>query len=144
MATHASTGVWTERAAVTGRLALNALRYIDISAAIIEQAKEPGFTEAGWDELGGLLDTGSFQRKSKDRDPIGWEDYRPILTNWALRTDFRYRFKRLTLAGNLVFLELEEHATPLGGTASVDHTMTVFEFDAIGRIVAVEVYFMIR
>ena len=45
----------------------------------------------------------------------------------------------------IVFLELEEHTRPLGGgKETVEHTMSVFEFDERGKIVGFAVYFMVH
>ena len=115
-----------------------------ISERTIARAKEPGFNEEGWAELAELLDTQKFRRMSKDRPPIAWENYPPILTNWAAKTEFWYRFKRVTEAGNLVFLELEEHTRPRGGEETVEHTMSTFEFDDNGKIIGFAVYFMVH
>ena len=142
--TDRTAAVWTDRDAITGDLALKALQFVDINASLIARSKQPGFdAEREFEELAVLFDTERFRRKSKDRAPIDWPNYRPILSNWAAKSSFWYKFKRATQVGHLAFLELEEHITLAGAEERVEHTLTAFEFDDAGKMIAVEVYFMI-
>ena len=103
-------------------------------------AKEPGFTEAGWDELASLMDTAKFRRVGNDKVDMGWQVYRGLLTKWATTTDFWSEFHRISEAGNCVFLELTEHNTPRGGAESVVNSLSLYEFDDVGKLVHLDIY----
>ena len=130
----------TDRDAVTGHYARKVLQYGDIIERTVKAAKEPGFTEAGWDELGALLDVAKFERVGNDKVAMGWDVYRGLLMQWATTTDFWSKFRRISEVGNLVFLELEEHNTPRGGAESVVNSCTLYEFDAAGKLVHLDIY----
>ena len=51
-------------------LARKVLEYGDVMERTVERAKQPGFTEAGWDELAALMDTASFQRVGQTAQPL--------------------------------------------------------------------------
>jgi hypothetical protein len=135
---------WRSREAVTGAHARKVLDYTDVIARTVRAAKEPGFTEAGWDELAALLDTARFERVGNDKVAMGWEVYRGLLMQWATTTDFWSEFRRISEVGNLVFLELTEHNTPTdslgGGPESVVNSCTLYEFDEAGRLVHLDIY----
>jgi len=133
-------GIWTDRNAVTGRYARKCLEYTDCIKRTVEAAKQPGFGESGWDELAALLDTGRFERVGNDKVRMGWEVYRTLLTKWATTTDFWAEFHRISQVGNLVFLELTEHNTPLGGEESVVNSLTTYEYDDEGRLVKLGIF----
>ena len=77
----------TDRDAVAGPLSRKVLQYGDIIERTVKVAKEPGFTEAGWDELAALL-SDDFERVGNDKVRMGWPVYRGLLTKWATTTDF--------------------------------------------------------
>lgn len=140
MATAAVELSTTDKNAVTGRFSRKVLQYGEIIERTVGKAKEPGFTEAGWDELAALLDVGRFERVGNDKVAMGWEVYRGLLMQWATTTDFWSRFRRISEVGNLVFLELEEHNTPRGGEESVVNSLTHYEFDDAGKLVHLDIY----
>jgi hypothetical protein len=126
--------------ATLGPLAREVLHYGDVMERTVVAAKEPGFTDAGWDELAALMDTAKFQRVGNDKAVMGWEVYRGLLTGWATRTDFWSQFRRISEVGNVVFLELTEHNTPRGGAESVVNSMSVYEYDDAGKLVHLDIY----
>jgi hypothetical protein len=144
MATAAVEASTTDKNAVTGKYARKVLQYGEIIERMVKAAKQPGFTEAGWDELASLLDVAKFERVGNDRAAMGWDVYRGLLTQWATTTDFWGRFRRISEVGNLVFLELEEHNTPIGpsggGGESVVNSCTVYEFDEADKLVHLDIY----
>lgn len=140
MATVTTESTWTDRDAVTGRYALKVLEYTDTIKRTVDAAKDPGFTEAGWDDLAALLDTASFRRVGNDKVDMGWDVYRGLLTMWGTTTDFWSEFHRISEAGNRVFLELTEHNTPRGGAESVVNSCTVYQFDDAGKLVHLGIY----
>jgi hypothetical protein len=130
----------TDPSAVTGALSRKVLQYGDIIERTVRAAKEPGFTEAGWDELASLMDTAKFRRVGNDKVDMGWDVYRGLLTQWATTTDFWSQFHRISEAGNCVFLELTEHNTPRGGAESVVNSLSLYEFDEAGKLVHLDIY----
>mgnify|MGYP001767414616 CR=1 FL=1 len=135
-----STSSWTDRKAVTGEYARKVLAYTDCIKRTVDRAKEPGFAESGWDELAAMLDTAAFRRVGNDKADMGWEVYRNLLTLWATTTDFRAEFHRISEAGDRVFLELTEYNHPRGGEETVVNSCTVYQFDAAGRLVHLDIY----
>ena len=133
-------GIWTDRDAVTGRFALNCLAYTDCIKRTVDAAKQPGFKEAGWDELAALLDVDTFERVGNDKVAMGWEAYRGLLMKWATTTHFWAEFHRICQVGNLVFLNLTEHNTPVGGAESVVNSLTSYEYDDAGRLVRLGIF----
>ena len=128
------------RDAVTGDLSRKVLRYGELIEQTVRAAKQPGFTEAGWDELSALLDTSRFERVGNDRAVMDWAGYRHLLMQWAGATDFHQEFRRISEVGNLVFLELTETNTPADGAATVVNSLSLYEFDDAGRIVHLDIY----
>ena len=131
--------------ATLGPLARKVLLYGDVMERAVVAAKEPGFTEAGWDELAALMDTAKFQRVGNDKAVMGWEVYRALLTGWATVTDFWAQFHRISEVGNVVFLELTEHNTPRndlggGGDEGVVNSMSVYKYDEAGKLVRLQIY----
>lgn len=116
------------------------LAYGDCIERTVRAAKEPGFTLAGWAELEAMLDVGRFERVGNMMERQTWPEYRDLLTRWAGSTAFWSNFRRITEAGNLVFLELEEHNTPQDGPETVVNSVSVYEFDAAGRLVHLDIY----
>jgi hypothetical protein len=123
-----------------GPLARKVLRYGDVMERTVVAAKQPGFTEAGWDELAALLDVAKFQRVGNDKAVMGWQVYRNLLTKWATVTDFWAQFRRISEVGNVVFLELTEHNTPRGAVESVVNSMSVYQYDDAGKLVHLDIY----
>ncbi len=126
--------------ATLGPLARKVLHYGDVMERTVVAAKQPGFTDAGWDELAALMDTAKFRRVGNDKAAMGWEVYRGLLTGWATRTDFWAQFHRISEVGNVVFLELTEHNTPRGGAESVVNSMSVYQYDDAGKLIHLDIY----
>lgn len=141
MATVALDLTWTDPTQVSSPLSSKVLQYGDIIERTVKAAKAPGFTaETGWAELEALMDTGKFERVGNDKARMGWPVYRELLTKWATTTDFWSEFHRISEAGNCVFLELTEHNTPIGGAESVVNSLSLYEFDAAGKLVHLDIY----
>ncbi len=130
----------TDKTAVTGTYARKVLEYGAIIERTVRAAKEPGFTETGWDELAGLLDIEKFERVGNDKVAMGWPVYRGLLTMWATSTDFWSEFRRISEVGKLVILELTEHNTQRGQPESVVNSCTLYQFDDAGKLVHLDIY----
>jgi hypothetical protein len=70
---------------------------------------------------------------------MNWHDYVDFLTKWASSSDWECSFRRITEVPGLVFLELEERVGA-GEYASALNSVSVYEFDAAGRILHLDVY----
>lgn len=132
---------WKDPAEVTGALSKKVLQYGDIIDRTVKAAKQEGWSgETGWAELEALMDTAQFRRVGNDKVDMGWNVYRGLLNQWATTTDFWSQFHRISEAGNCVFLELTEHNTPRGGTESVVNSLSLYEFDEVGKLVHLDIY----
>lgn len=153
----------TPAPATLGPLARKVLAFGDCIERTVKKAKEPGFSAAGWNELAGFIATDRFERIGNFMERMNWPQYVEMLTQWGTTTDFWSRFRRITEAGNLVFLELEEHNKPrdasgflqekyaaatAGETARsagelVVNSLTLYEFDAGGKLCHLDIYLQI-
>lgn len=122
----------------TGR-ARAVLEYSRTTKALVDSAKQPGFTAESWAPLAELLDVETFVRVGPFKDVMRWSEYTEFLTGWAKSSDWDCSFQRLTEADDLVFLELEERSQ-VGDFSSVVNSVSVYEFNADDKITRVAVY----
>jgi hypothetical protein len=115
------------------------LEYSRIVARVLASAREPGFSVASWAPLAALIDTDRFERIGNFKDVMTWTEYAEFLTRWAPDAQWDCSFKRISEAGDLVVLELEERAVTNGVTTAVN-SLSVYEFDDDDRIHHVDVY----
>lgn len=123
-----------------GPLSAKVLAYGECIERTVKAAKDPAFSADGWAELEAMLDTEKFIRVGNFREVMTWAQYRDMLTQWGTTTDFWSNFRRISEVGNLVFLELEEHNTPKDGPESVVNSLSLYEFDAGGKLVHLDIY----
>jgi len=115
-------------------------RYNELIEQVVAAAKAPGFTPDRWKALEEVIDPVKFERVGNFKEVMDWPAYIAMLTAWGTTTDFWSNFRRISEVGNCVFLELEEHNTPADGPESVANSLSVYEFDAAGRIVHLDIY----
>ena len=115
------------------------LEYSMITKRLLDEAKQPGFSVDSWAPLGALIDTANFIRVGNFKEVMDWASYSAFLTNWAMHSEWECSFKRLTDAGDVVLLELEERSR-IGDHASVVNSVSVYEFNAEGKIDHVDIY----
>jgi hypothetical protein len=127
-----------------GPLSARVLRYTDLIEQTVKAAKQPGFDAGGWAVLGEVVAIDTFQRVGNFLEVMDWAGYVDMLTQWGTTTDFWSRFRRISEAGNVVFLELEEHNTPAGGAETVVNSLSVYEFDDAGKIRHLDIYLQYR
>lgn len=120
-------------------VARTVLQYGRIVEQLVHEAKQPGFGPEGWAPLAELVDTEAFVRVGNFKEVMNWQEYTTFLTNWASSAQWDCSFKRVSEAGGVVFLELEERSQ-VGDFASVVNSMSVYEFDDAGKIVHIDVY----
>jgi hypothetical protein len=120
-------------------LARDVLEYSQIMKRMVDSAKEPGFSEASWAPLADLVAVDAFERVGNFKEVMNWDEYVTFLTGWATSSDWDCSFKRITEAGNVVFLELEERVS-MGDFSSVVNSVSVYEFNAVGKIQHLDIY----
>ncbi len=120
-------------------LSRKVLEYSVITKNLVDKAKKPGFTVDSWAPLGELIDTEKFVRVGNFKEVMNWQEYVTFLTNWASNSEWECSFKRITEAGNVVFLELEERSR-IGDFSNSVNSVSVYEFDKAGKITHVDIY----
>ena len=120
-------------------LSQTALDYSHLMKRLVDEAKQPGFTIESWAPLAELIDTQNFVRVGNFKEVMNWAEYVAFLTNWATSSDWESDFKRVTEAGNVVFLELEERSR-IGDFDNSVNSVSVYEFGSNGKITRIDVY----
>lgn len=127
-----------------GPLAAKVLEFARITKRIVDRdAKQPGFTAAGWADLAALVDTANFERVGNFLEVVNWREYAELLTQWASTSEWDYSFRRISEAGNLVFLELEERSEA-GGRKSTVNSLSVYEFGTDGKLRHLDIYLQMK
>ena len=134
-------GVTTEdiRTAAKGPLSRLVLEYSVVMKRLVDEAKQPGFSEASWAPLAEHVDTAAFVRVGAFKEVVNWKQYVAILTQWATQADWDCSFKRITEVPGRVYLELEERSGT-GPSMDVVNSMSVYEFDADNKLVHLDIY----
>ena len=86
-----------------------------------------------------LVDTDAFVRVGNFKEVMNWQEYVGFLTNWAASSEWECSFKRVTEAGNVVFLELEERSR-IGDFSNSVNSVSTYEFNGSGKITRIDVY----
>lgn len=120
-------------------LSRKVLEYSLIMKRLVGAAKQSGFSEQSWAPLAELVETHEFERVGNFKEVMDWPQYIAFLTSWAMGSEWECSFKRITESNGVVFLELEERSRT-GGYASVVNSVSVYEFNAAGRIRHVDIY----
>jgi hypothetical protein len=134
--------VFEEVGDVVGRysgLSRKVLDYSLMMKRLVDAAKQPGFTVESWAPLAEMVDVERFERVGNFKEVMSWRDYVEFLTKWAQGSDWEGSFKRVTEHDNVVFLELEERSR-VGEHTSVVNSVSVYEFDAAGKIRHLDIY----
>ncbi|WP_431233819.1 hypothetical protein ACQ856_03835 [Mycolicibacterium psychrotolerans] len=120
-------------------LSQTVLDYSALMKRLVDEAKQPGFSTDSWAPLAELIDTQNFVRVGNFKEVMNWGEYIAFLTNWAMSSEWESHFKRVTEAGNVVFLELEERSR-IGEFSNSVNSVSVYEFDQSGKITRIDVY----
>ena len=128
-----------EAAADYSGLARKVLDYSLEMKRLVDAAKQPGFSADSWSSLGAYIDTEKFIRVGNFKEVMTWADYVGFLTGWAMHSEWEGSFKRVTVDGNLVLLELEERSK-VGDHSSVVNSVSVYEFNDAGKIEHLDIY----
>ena len=107
---------------------------------LVKAAKDPGFTAAGWAPLAEFVAVREFERVGTWMEVMNWQQYTEFMTQWASSSmGFDTVLRRISELPGLVYLELEERHTRPGGVAVVN-SLSVYEFNADGKIKHLDVY----
>ena len=120
-------------------LSQKVLDYSAVMKRLVDDAKQPGFGTESWAPLAELIDTQNFVRVGNFKEVMNWDTYVAFLTNWATSSQWESSFKRVTEAGNVVFLELEERSQ-IGDFSKSVNSVSVYEFDESAKITRIDVY----
>lgn len=120
-------------------LARKVLDYSQTMKALVDASKQPDFDPARWDEIAAYIDTAAFERVGNFKEVMDWATYIGFLQGWAKGSDWECSFKRITEQGDLVLLELEERSS-VGGVSNAVNSVSVYEFDAAGKIRHLDIY----
>ena len=120
-------------------LSREVLEYSRIMKRMVDSAGQPGFSVASWAPLAELIAIEEFERVGNFKEVMNWQDYVSFLTNWAVSSDWECSFRRVTEAGNVVVLELEERSR-MGDFSSVVNSVSVYEFNSAGKIRHIDIY----
>lgn len=120
-------------------LARVVLDYSALMKRMVDEGKKPGFGIDSWGPLAELIDTENFVRVGNFKEVMNWQDYIGFLTGWASSSEWDCSFKRVTEAGNVVFLELEERSR-IGDFSNSVNSASVYEFNDTGKITRIDVY----
>ena len=115
------------------------LDYSQLMKRLVDSAKEPGFSVDSWSPLAELVAVEEFERVGNFKEVMNWKEYIDFLTNWAPSSEWECSFKRVTEAGNTVFLELEERSRT-GDFSSVVNSVSVYEFNEHGKLRHLDIY----
>lgn len=115
------------------------LEYSQLMGQLVEQAKQPGFSEASWAPLEEMIAVDEFSRIGNFKEQMNYAEYVAFLTGWAMSSDWECSFKRVTEHDGVVFLELEERSR-FGDFSSVVNSISVYEFNAAGKIRHIDIY----
>ena len=126
----------------TGR-AHAVLDYSQMMGRLVKSAKAPGFSTRSWAPLADLVAVDDFVRIGPFKEVMNWAEYVEFLTNWAKSSEWDCSFKRISEAGDVVFLELEERSQ-IGDFSSVVNSASVYEFNAEGKITYIAVYLQMQ
>lgn len=119
------------------------LEYSRTMGHLVKSGKEPGFSRQSWAPLADLVAVDEFVRIGPFKEVQNWAEYTEFLTAWATNSDWDCSFKRISEAGEVVFLELEEHSR-IGDFDSVVNSASVYEFDADNKIRYIAVYLQMQ
>jgi len=119
------------------------LEYSLIMKRLVDEAKQPGFSEASWAPLAELVAVDKFERVGNFLEVMRWPAYVSFLTKWAKSSDWECSFKRITENQDVVFLELEERSV-VGEHRSVVNSATIYEFDSAGKLRHLDIYLQMK
>jgi hypothetical protein len=121
-------------------LALLTLRYTQVMKRLVDSAKiDPKFSPDSWGSLAEFVDTKTFERVGTWKEVVRWPNYTRLLTDWALRSEWYPRVRRVTEHNGVVFLELSEVGKYAQMTDSI-YSMSVYEYNTDKKLHRLDIY----
>jgi hypothetical protein len=124
-------------------LSRKVLQYCNGFSHIAEKIRQGSISDADWAEMEAVVDTELFQRVGvflTDKVEVSaWPQYKQIINQYGGMTQWEGTLRRITEVPSLVFLELEERNTR-DGVTDVSNTLTIYEFNAAGKLRKLHVY----
>jgi hypothetical protein len=119
-----------------GPLTERVLAYERVMKDLVPQVTSP----ADWEPLAAFVDVDRFERVGTFLEVQDWPGYKDMLTKWAASIEsFETTVRRVTETPELVYYEIEERHHRDGHVRTVN-SLTVFTFDAGGRITHLDVF----
>jgi hypothetical protein len=119
-----------------GPLTRTVLDYEQAMRRLVPTISDP----ADWAPLADFMAVDDFERVGTFLEVQDWSQYTEMLTKWATSVDsFETTVRRVTELADLVYYEIEERHHR-AGHVHVVNSMTVFQFDAAGKITHLDVY----
>ena len=119
-----------------GPLTRTVLEFEQTMKRLVPAIKAP----ADWAPLAEFVAVDEFERVGCFLEVHNWQQYTEMLTKWASPQDsFETTVKRITELPGLVYFEVEERHFR-GDKVHVVNSLTVFEFNADGKIRHLNVY----
>ena len=120
----------------TGPLTEKVLGYVDAIVDAVPTAE----TAQDFAAVAEFVDVESFERVGTFLEVQDWPTYAGFLARWASSVDtFESRTRRISEVDNLAFYETEERHFH-GDSSTVLNSLTVFEFDDLGKIRRLDVF----
>lgn len=123
------------------------IAYTEAFAQLVGKAKAGALSDTDWEVLEQHVDAVSFEREGVFLGPqaevIDWLTYRSYVTQYGSFISWEGTLRHVTETPGRVILELEERNTR-NGVTDVSRTVTVYEFNAIGKLCHLDVYVMPR
>jgi hypothetical protein len=119
-----------------GTLTARVLEYCDTIYRTVPTARAP----EDWAAIGEFLSVDDFERVGTSLEVQDWKQYAEMLTAWARGIErFETTVHRISEIDNLVYYEIEERHF-VGERTTVVNSLTVFDFDASGKIRHLDVF----
>ena len=122
-----------------GGLTAKVQEYERVLKQVAATAQKPGFGRADWAPLAELVAVDEFERVGIWRNTMKWPEYVDMLTEFTKANAFESSGQRIAEAGGRVFFDREERHIE-GDTVHVVNAMSVYEFDAGGKVRHLDVY----
>lgn len=110
-----------------------------IQKGLMDASKKSEFDPKDWGRLSDFVDKERFKRIGTVKEEMRFEDFIEFMQRWAPFAHWEGSFKRITEYDNVVTLELEERVLK-DGQSNAMNTISVYEFDSIGKLLHLDVY----
>jgi hypothetical protein len=124
-------------------LTRNVIAYSEAFEALVAVSKTRALTDADWARIEALVNVATWERVgvflTATVETIDWPTYKGYVSQFAKHTNWDGKLRRVTEAGNVVVLELEERNSQ-GAKTDISNTVTIYAFDGAGKLINLDVY----